>query len=181
MIRPRISFIRKVYRRITADRILDVMIHTRRSRQWPAARARTAQFLSGSGGLFSTAEDYLKFADMLLNNGKWNGTQILSPRTVQPMTSNQVGKLYEMGTGPAPTRGQGWGFGVRVVEDSTRTPFPVSNESFGWIGVFGTQFWVDPKEKLVTILMVQTLDRAVSLQLQTDFHAAVMKSLVPGR
>jgi CubicO group peptidase (beta-lactamase class C family) len=141
----------------------------------------SARYLSGSGGLFSTAEDYLKFAEMLLNNGKWNGRRLLAPRTIQLMTSNQVGKLYETGTGPAPNRGQGWGLGVRVVEDSTRTPFEVSNASFGWIGVFGTQFWVDPKEKLITMLMIQTLDRPVSLQLQTAFHAAAMQAVAPGR
>jgi len=134
----------------------------------------THTFFSGGGGLWSTAEDYAQFAQMLLNGGELNGTRLLSPRTVELMATNHVAELYN-GAG-AGTRVQGMGFGLsmEVVLDNIRANRRTSNGSFGWDGAFGTHFWVDPKEKLIGVLMVQTPGTGVT----RDFENAVMQAVV---
>jgi CubicO group peptidase (beta-lactamase class C family) len=126
-------------------------------------------YFSGGGGLSSTAEDYFKFAQMLVNGGQFNGKRLLSPRTVELM-----GSTYIPDTLPGRPRGEGWGLSVRVVSDAPARNTALSNGSFGWSGAFGTHFWVDPKEKLLGILMVQTSNPEMS----RDFEAAVMQSIV---
>jgi CubicO group peptidase (beta-lactamase class C family) len=134
----------------------------------------THTFFSGGGGLWSTAEDYAQFAQMLVNGGELNGKRLLGPRTVELMSSNHVGDLYS-GAGAA-TRVQGMGFGLsmEVVLDPIRANRRTSAGSFGWDGAFGTHFWVDPKEKLIGILMVQTPGTGVT----RDFEAVVMQAIV---
>ncbi len=134
----------------------------------------TRTFFSGGGGLWSTAEDYLQFAQMLLNKGELNGTRLLGSRTVELMASNHVDDLYaEAGTtGGRP--GLGFGLTVRTVDDAVLAQDAQSTGSFGWSGAFGTTFWVDPKENLTAILMVQTPGGP----LRGDFANAVMQSIV---
>jgi CubicO group peptidase (beta-lactamase class C family) len=134
----------------------------------------TRTFFSGGGGLWSTAEDYAQFAQMLVNGGELNGKRLLGPRTVDMMASNQVGDLYS-GAG-AGTRVQGMGFGLsmEVVLDPVRANRYTSVGSFGWDGAFGTHFWVDRKEKLIGVLMVQTPGTGVT----RDFESAVMQAVV---
>ncbi len=134
----------------------------------------TTTLFSGGGGLWSTAEDYLQFAQMLLNKGELGGVRLLGSRTVERMASNHVGDLYgEAGTtGGRP--GLGFGLTVRVVEDAVLAGDPQSSGSFGWSGAFGTTFWVDPKEDLTAILMVQTPGGIRS----ADFANAVMQAIV---
>jgi CubicO group peptidase (beta-lactamase class C family) len=139
-------------------------------------------YFSGAGGLVSTAEDYLQFAQMLVNGGQLNGKRFLSPKTVDLMASNHVGDLYASGcahqtVGPCDfydQRGMGFGLGVDVVRDPVAAGIGVSQGSFGWAGAFGTRMWVDPKEQMVTILMVST--RVV--QVQRDFEYAVRQALM---
>jgi CubicO group peptidase (beta-lactamase class C family) len=139
-------------------------------------------YFSGAGGLVSTAEDYLQFAQMLVNGGQMNGRRFLSPKTVELMGSNHVGDLYAAGCahqtlGPCDfydQRGMGFGLGVDVVRDPVAAGIGVSAGSFGWAGAFGTRMWVDPKEQMVTILMVST--RVVLVQ--RDFEYAVRQALV---
>jgi CubicO group peptidase (beta-lactamase class C family) len=146
-----------------------------------SAKVDTVYF-SGAGGLLSTAEDYLQFAQMLVNGGQMNGRRFLSPKTVELMASNHVGDLYATGCahqtlGPCDfydQRGMGFGLGVDVVRDPVAAGIGVSAGSFGWAGAFGTRMWVDPKEQMVTILMVTT--RVV--QVQRDFEYAVRQALV---
>ena len=130
-------------------------------------------YFSGAGGLMSTAEDYLQFGQMLLNGGVLNGKRLLSPRTVELMASNHVGKMFEGKLG-RPAHGLGYGLLVAVMEDSVAAGMRVSNGSFGWDGAFGTQAWIDPKEKMVTLVMIQTQISAV----QRDFENAVMQAIV---
>lgn len=134
----------------------------------------TRTFFSGGGGLWSTAEDYLQFAQMLLNKGELNGTRLLGSRTVELMASNHVDDLYaEAGTtGGRP--GLGFGLTVRTVDDAVLAQDAQSTGSFGWSGAFGTTFWVDPKENLTAILMVQTPGGP----LRGDFANAVMQAIV---
>lgn len=126
-------------------------------------------YFSGGGGLISTAEDYLQFGLMLLNGGQLNGKRLLSPRTVEMMRS-----VFIPDTLPGRARGEGYGLSVRVVSDPLQRGTAISTGSFGWSGAYGTHFWVDPKEKVVAILMTQTSTPGLSV----DFENAVMQSLV---
>ena len=130
-------------------------------------------YFSGGGGLMSTAADYLQFAQMLLNGGELNGKRLLGPRTVELMASNHVGDMFNGKLG-RPAHGMGFGLIVQVVEDNVAAGLRVSNGSFGWDGAFGTQVWVNPKEKMVTIIMIQTQVP----QVQRDFENAVMQAIV---
>ncbi len=130
-------------------------------------------YFSGGGGLMSTAEDYLQFAQMLLNGGELNGRRLLSPRTVDLMASNHVGEMFNGKLG-RPAHGMGYGLLVGIVEDTVAAGLRVSNGSFGWDGAYGTQTWIDPKEKMVTIVMIQTQVAPV----QRDFENAVMQAIV---
>ena len=135
----------------------------------------TTTLHGGGGGLWSTAGDYLQFAQMLVNGGELNGTRLLSPRTVDLMAANHVGDLYEKAgrTGGAP--GKGFGLTVDVVLDNaTARGDHRSTGSFGWSGAFGTTYWVDPKEEMTAILMVQTPGGP----LRADFQNAVMQAIV---
>ena len=125
------------------------------------------------GGLMSTAEDYLQFAQMLLNGGKLNGHVLLSPRTVQLMASNHVGGMFNGKLG-RPAHGMGYGLLMGVIEDAVASGMRVSTGSFGWDGAYGTQAWIDPAEKMVTILMIQTQ----VVPVQRDFDNAVMQAIV---
>ena len=130
-------------------------------------------FFGAGGSLMSTAEDYLQLAQMLLNGGKLNGHVLLSPRTVQLMASNHVGDMFNGKLG-RPAHGMGYGLLVGVVEDSVAAGLRVSTGSFGWDGAYGTQTWIDPAEKMVTIVMIQT--QVVSVQ--RDFENAVMQAIM---
>jgi hypothetical protein len=128
-------------------------------------------YFSGGGGLMSTAEDYLQFATMLLNRGEANGRRLLAPRTVDLMAS-----AFAPDTLPGRTRGTAFGLSVRVVTDPSAAGTYLSEGSFGWSGAYGTHFWVDPKEKLVAVLMTQTSLPGRNV----DFETAVMQSVVSG-
>jgi CubicO group peptidase (beta-lactamase class C family) len=132
----------------------------------------TKTLFSGGGGLWSTAEDYLLFAQMLTNGGELNGQRILSPRTVDLMGSNHVGELYRgIGTNIG---GLGFGLTVEVMLDQIAADARKSNGSFGWGGAFGTYFWVDRKEQIAAVMMIQTPYG----QLRRDFENAVMQAII---
>ena len=133
----------------------------------------TTTLFSGGGGLYSTAEDYIQFAEMLANGGMWNGVRLLGPRTVDLMASNHVGDLYEhdRSLGAA---GMGFGLSVEVVLDPIQANTRRSAGSFGWGGAFGTHFWVDRKEQLVGLLMIQEPVFAM----RPEFENAVMQAIV---
>jgi len=126
----------------------------------PYARPRT--FLSGGGGLVSTAADYFRFAEMLRRGGELDGTRILGPRTVAYMTRNHLPDGREL-TSLAPpgsfseTRydGVGFGLGVGVVVDPVRAQGPTSAGEYGWGGMASTSFWVNPAEELVVVFLTQ--------------------------
>jgi CubicO group peptidase (beta-lactamase class C family) len=126
-------------------------------------------YFSGGGGLMSTAEDYLQFAQMLLNRGELNGKRLLGSKTVEVMTS-----VAAPDTLPGRPKGEGYGLSVRVVNDPIARSSFMSAGTFGWSGAFGTHFFVDPHERIVGILMTQTPDQQVRL----DFENAVMHAIV---
>ncbi len=129
-------------------------------------------FFSASGGLISTAEDFLRFAQMLCNKGQYHGKRLLSPRAVELMSSNHVGDMFPGNLGRP--KGMGFGYTVEVVVDSAQGDLFRANGSFGWDGAFGTHFWVDPKDDLVAILMIQLLGGQI---MHRSFETAVLQSL----
>jgi CubicO group peptidase (beta-lactamase class C family) len=134
-------------------------------------RLVSTTYFSGAGGLMSTTEDYARFGEMLLEGGQLNGKRLLSPKTVEMMRS-----VFAPDTLPGRAPGRGFGLSVQVVSDPIAAGYRVSQGSFGWDGAFGTHFWIDPKEKLVGVLMIQTDNP--NRQLDRDFESAVMQSIV---
>lgn len=109
-------------------------------------------YFSGGAGLTSTIRDYAQFAQMLANGGELDGVRLLSPKTVELMTGSHTTDLPPSGLIGA---GAQFGLGFRVVTDVAATQTQGSAGMYGWLGIYGTNFWVDPKEKLVAIVMVQ--------------------------
>jgi len=126
-------------------------------------------YFMGSGGLISTAEDYIPYGVMLANGGQLNGKRLLSPKTIEMMRAVHVSDTL-----PGRQPGEGFGLSVRVVNDHAKRGTLLSDGSFGWSGAYGTHFFVDPKEQVVAVLMVQTSNQEVSL----DFENMVMQSII---
>jgi CubicO group peptidase (beta-lactamase class C family) len=120
-----------------------------RGSQSPDYPKQTGTYYSGGAGLSSTAYDYAIFLQMLLNGGEYNGKRLLSPATVRLMTSNQIGDL-NLGI-----KKFGLGFGLITEREAARLPW--SEGSYEWGGIFGTTYWVDPKEGIVALLYTQKL------------------------
>lgn len=131
-----------------------------------------AQFESGGGGLVSTARDYLRFSQMLLNGGELDGVRILSPKTVELMTSNHLGDL-PMGFGQ---RGVGFGLGFAIAMDIGEIGELGSVGEYNWGGAAGTRFWIDPVEQLIGIFMVQSIPHRT--RLAGDFKVLTYQALV---
>ena len=107
---------------------------------------------SGGGGMSGSVSDYARFGQMLLNGGELDGARILKRETVQMMTSNQVSPSM------VNLRGPGWGFGlgVAMVTDPAAAKTAQPAGSYGWGGIYGTGFWVDPVNNVVGVVMTQT-------------------------
>jgi CubicO group peptidase (beta-lactamase class C family) len=131
-------------------------------------RSDTPMYFGGGWGLNSTALDYYRFAQMLLNKGELDGKRLLSRRAVELMQS-----VHIPDTLPGRTPGTAWGLGVRVISDAGKAGVWLSNGSFGWTGASGTHFWIDPEENLVAVLMAA----APTPNLKPDFETAVMQAL----
>jgi hypothetical protein len=119
---------------------------------------KPTKLFSGGGGLVSTAADYLRFCQMLLNRGELDGVRILSPATVQRMTTNALPSDirfagYVSGI-VGPQGGSTWGLGFAVRSDAAWSIVPGSVGSFNWMGTSGTYFWVDPAEQMVAVQMI---------------------------
>ncbi|MBO0736433.1 MAG: beta-lactamase family protein [Alphaproteobacteria bacterium] len=122
------------------------------------------RWLSGGSGMVSTAGDYLRFCEMLLHGGSWEEARLLAPTTVRLMTSDALppGVRYTERSqtlisdiSPMPAMGQGFGLGFAVRTAEGHNPLPGSVGTFYWTGAWGTTFWVDPKENLIAIMMIQ--------------------------
>ena len=129
--------------------------------------------LNGSGGLLSTTEDYLKFSLMLLNNGSYKGQQLLNKETLDLMKfDHSLGLKYKK---LAFGKKKGFGLGFEVVkEDGTKFG---SKGTFGWGGMFGTYFRVDPKHNMIMIYMTQSFE-TYKLKIADIFRAHVYESLI---
>ena len=119
----------------------------------PAREMRGSRVLfSGAGGLFSTAADYLRFSQMMLNGGVLDGSRVLSRKSIELMTANHIGNLPIWPDLP----GYRFGLGVRVMTDLGKSGRLDSIGSYGWSGAYGTWSWIDPKEEMAGVLMIQT-------------------------
>ena len=137
-------------------------------------------FVSGGGGLVSTAADYLKFTRMLLNRGELDGQRLISPKTLKLMTANHLpgGKdlasLSKSMFSEATNEGVGFGLGFATTLDPARTLLPGSAGDFYWGGAAGTYFWIDPAEDMIVIFMTQLLGSPQPLrrELRTLIYSA---------
>lgn len=144
----------------------------------PDARTGQGEFVDGpracfggGAGLVSTAADYTRFLQMLLNGGELDGVRLLGPKSVEMMTSNQVGRLYrEDGS-------LGFGLGFETTEDVGAAGRPDTLGAFGWGSAYYSKFWVDPKEKLVAVFLTQLIP-AGALDLQDKFRYLVYQTIV---
>ena len=137
---------------------------------------------SGGGGLAGTADDYLRFCRMLLNQGELDGVRLLSPKTVTLMTANHLPGGKEIADlSPAADafnesgyRGIGFGLGVAVTLDPARAGIPGTAGEFAWGGMASTAFFVDPKEEMAVIFMTQAiLDTARRVRLRRDLRSLI--------
>ena len=128
----------------------------------------TKHYFSGGAGLSATAFDYAIFLQMLLNGGLYNGKRILSPRSVEMITSNQLDFRYN-GTND-------FGLGFDIVSDKGANLGPKNKGSFSWGGYYGTTYWADPKAKLVCLIMTQQTPNSHG-DLSNKFAALVYSSL----
>jgi CubicO group peptidase (beta-lactamase class C family) len=128
-------------------------------------------YFSGGAGLVSTASDYFRFGQMMLNGGELNGVRVLKPETVATMTKNQLGKLR---VGPEQAL-MGYGFGVvseQAIQDHKE---PAGVGTFSWGGAYGSYFWVDPKNEVVAVVMAQVFppDFTLSTEIKKAVYAAM--------
>jgi CubicO group peptidase (beta-lactamase class C family) len=147
--------------------------------------------VAGDGGLNSTAIDYVKFLQMMLNNGSWQGKTILNKSTIQLMTSNQIGNVV-METQPAalpnltrpfpvgPAAGRDkYSFGFEITTSNKENPNLRSAGSYTWAGIYNTHFWVDPKRGIAGVIMFQVLpfyDDA-TMKIYHDFEETIGRNL----
>ncbi len=113
---------------------------------------RPTSYFGGVAGLSSTVADYFRFSQMILNGGELDGVRLLSPTTVNQMITNHTGDL------PIYIKGAdayGFGLGFSMVTDPAKSRQALTPGTFGWGGAWGTVFWIDPTEEMVTIMMVQ--------------------------
>jgi CubicO group peptidase (beta-lactamase class C family) len=130
---------------------------------------RPGKLLSGGAGLVSTAEDYLRFCQMLLNGGELAGARILKEETVRAMTSNSLPPgIRFLGGVTGPNTGSSWGLGFNIRTDPKFSYVPGSVGSYSWNGLWGTYFWIDPHEKLIVVQMIQVAPSKVG-----SYYAAI--------
>jgi len=139
--------------------------------------SKPASAPSGGGGLVSTTADYWQFANMLLNEGELYDTRIIGRKTLEFMTRNHIkDDLLPLAIGLANIPGRGFGLGFDVVMDAPQTGVINSEGNYGWSGAAATNFWVDPQEQLVGIIMTQLMDNM--LPFQQDFRALTYQALI---
>ncbi len=112
-------------------------------------------WLSGGAGMVSTAADYARFLQMMLNKGQLDGVRLLEPKMIEQMTTNQLGPEIKPGPLYLPGAGYGYGMGVAVRLQDGKEPWPGSAGDYYWYGLAGTSFWVDPQKELFVIFMIQ--------------------------
>ncbi len=127
---------------------------------------------SGGAGYLSTAVDYAKFLQMMLNKGEFNGKRIISPKTVELMTTNHLGEV------PFPwEQGTGFGLGFSMVTDLGARGLLGSKGEYGWGGAYHSTYWVDPEEQLIVVYFTQLIP-AKGIDDQDKLRALVYQALL---
>ena len=126
-------------------------------------------FESGGGGLVSTAGDYARFLQMLLNGGTLDGTRLLSRKTIELMTADHLGPITGAPDLLLPGHGFGLGFAVRLHAGIAQVPGSIGQ--YFWGGLAGTTFWVDPAEQLFALMLIQAPS-------QRDYYRTLFRDLV---
>ncbi len=126
-------------------------------------------FESGGGGLTSTASDYARFLQMLLDGGTLDGRRLLSRKTIELMTADHLGPITGAPDLLLPGHGFGLGFAVRL--HAGIAPVPGSVGQYFWGGLAGTTFWVDPAEEMFALLLIQAPG-------QRDYYRTLFRDLV---
>ena len=136
---------------------------------------------SGGAGVVSTAPDYLRFCQMLLNGGELNGERILAPKTVQMMVSDHLTDVLKPYVVEdrfgGYTKGCGFGLGFSVVNDIAQHGIPGSDGMYGWFGAASCYFWIDPAEELIANLMTQFMP-VTWYPLHREFQTATYQAMV---
>ncbi|OGX88449.1 serine hydrolase [Hymenobacter lapidarius] len=135
-------------------------------------KASGGTYFSGGAGLSSTIDDYAHFLQMLLDNGRYNGRQLLKPATVALVTQNQIGEVMQG------DHKFGLGFSLTTAENAARQPNGPSEGSYEWGGIFGTTYWVDPRQKIVALIYTQKYPNSTGGDLAGKFKTAVYQTLV---
>jgi len=155
---------------------------------FPFELPQEPQFQMGGGGLYGTAQDYIRFTQMILNRGKSNGNQVLKPETVQMMSQNQMGDI-DVGvlkTAAPPLSndvalfpGMKLKWGLSFLINTALTPQGRSAGSLAWAGLANTFFWIDPVKRVTGVFLTQVLPffDQKTIELAGNFEAAVYKSL----
>ncbi len=161
----------KVYQH-TAEEGLKPLPHEQAYERYAKDKNR---MLSGGGGLVSTASDYMRFAQMLANGGELEGVRILSRKTVELMSSNQLPDTISS-LPWTKLQGHGYGFAVSVLTDMAKSPTIGTNGDYGWDGAASTYFRIDPQENLVILLMThrQPCDDEIQIKLKTLTYQALV-------
>ncbi|MCS6967016.1 MAG: serine hydrolase [Cytophagales bacterium] len=147
-----------------------VIPHTNAAEYADYATEGAQTYYSGGAGLCSTAADYANFMQMLLNGGRYNGVQLLSRKTIEMMTQNQIGELTTW-------RGTKFGLGFELLEREQISRVPGSVGVFRWDGMYSTFFWIDPKEELIAVFMSQvwpTSQTDLAQRVQTLVYQAIV-------
>ena len=148
-----------------------------------AGALREPTFLSGGGGLVSTAHDYHRFTQMLRRGGELDGVRVLGPRTLAYMAQNHlprgltVNETARLFVGDGSFDGVGWGLGFAVMVDPVRAKVPASRGELFWGGAASTLFWVDPVEEVTAIFLTQLLPSS-TYQLRPQLRQLVYQALV---
>ena len=138
---------------------------------------RPPAWLSGGGGLTSTASDYIRFAQMLLQDGQLGGVRILAPETVRMMRANRLPEaLVPIQLGAYLSPGYGFGLGFAVVVDAESSPEPDNDGVFRWAGAANTFFWIDPQEDLIGMVWTQ-VNPFAAYDLEREFQTLVYEAL----
>ena len=147
------------------NRLAQPQINPKTGKTFPVRRGDSPpKLISGGGGMMSTAADYARFSQMMLNMGELEGVRILARKSIELMTSNHLPPNVVFTnrvstTAPKPESGMGFGLGFAVRLKSGRSALPGSTGEFWWAGATGTNFVIDPKEKMILLLLTQQPDR----------------------
>ena len=146
-------------------------IHAVKGDLWDTKRS-----VKPSGGLFSTAEDFRRFYQMMLNKGVWNGRRLISEKSASELTRTQTGDIK---TGF--TDGMSWGLAFQVVKEPQGVTAMLSPGTFGHGGAYGTNSWADPVNQMIYILMIQRrgFNNGDNSPVRKAFQEAAFKAFAP--